>query len=347
LGRDYLSDLLICDLIGKIIPLSSILQPKGKPVMYSIQTAIQEFIGHCRFEKNLSPKTIKSYSIDLKQLTNFLIGRKYPVKLTRVTKIELREFLEEISSLKPKSIKRKVATIKAMFNYLEFEDKISSNPLRKMLIRIKEPQALPRVMDINEVAGIFRWAYMEKSKAKDMNRYSYLRALRNIAVVELLFATGARVSEIANLKVENINLITGTVKIRGKGNKERVIQICNKETLKALKDYYAAFSEKIETSGGFFLINRLGSKLSDQSIRTIVENLANQARISRHITPHVFRHSFATLLLEKGVDIKYIQLLLGHTSIMTTQIYTHVNREKQRQILKTKHPRKDFSMRVI
>lgn len=315
--------------------------------MYLIQTAIQEFIGHCRFEKNLSSKTIKSYSTDLKQLTEFLIGRNYPLKVSRITKAELREFLESISSLKPKSIKRKIATIKAMFNYLEFDDKVTSNPVRKMLIRIKEPRDLPRVMDIKEIGEIFRAAYKQNLHVKDKGTYAYFETLRNIAVIELLFATGARVSEIASLRVDDINIATGTVKIKGKGNKERIVQVCNKETLKALKRYRMIFSQRLDAAGGFFLINRLGRKLSDQSIRIIVRNLATQARIPKRITPHVFRHSFATLLLEKDVDIKYIQLLLGHSSIVTTQIYTHVNREKQRQILKAKHPRKELSMQAI
>ena len=127
--------------------------------MYTIQTAIAEFLKHCRFEKNLSPKTIKSYSIDLKQLTNFLIAKNYSVEITEISKVELREFLESISGLKPKSVKRKVAVIKAMFNYLEFEDKITANPLRKMRINIKEPKRLPKVMDIREIRKIFNSAY--------------------------------------------------------------------------------------------------------------------------------------------------------------------------------------------
>jgi integrase/recombinase XerD len=312
--------------------------------MSTIHTAVEEFIKHCKFEKNLSPKTIKSYNIDLKQLTEFLIRKEYPLEVTQITKIELRGFLEDISSLKPKSIKRKIATIKAMFNYLEYEDTIISNPLRKMQIRIKESKGLPKVMDIKEVGAIFKAAYKQNNAIRNVNTHLYFETLRNIVVVELLFATGARVSEAANLKIGNINVITGTVIIKGKGNKERILQICNKETLKVLQDYRNIFSDKIDKSGGFFLINRMGKKLSDQSIRIIVKNLAKKAHIQKHITPHVFRHSFATLLLEKDVDIKYIQSLLGHSSIMTTQIYTHVNHEKQKQILKTKHPRKDFSM---
>ena len=312
--------------------------------MYTIQTAIAEFLKHCRFEKNLSPKTIKSYSIDLKQLTNFLIAKSYSTEITGITKAELRGFLESISGLKPKSVKRKVAVIKAMFNYLEFEDKITANPLRKMRINIKEPKRLPKVMDIREIRKIFNSAYEENSLAVKGSSYGFFETLRNIVVVELLFATGARVSEIAGLKEDNIDTTTGAITIKGKGNKERIIQVCNYESLKILKDYHKLYCDRINSSGGYFLINRLGKKLSDQSIRMIVKKLAHRAKLQKHITPHVFRHSFATLLLEKDVDIKYIQSLLGHSSIMTTQIYTHVNREKQRKILRTKHPRKDFSM---
>ena len=312
--------------------------------MDSLETATKDFINHCKFEKNLSPKTIKAYSIDLKQVLKFLKDKKHSTQLPDITKIQLREYLEEISTLKPKSIKRKIATVKAMFNYLEFEDTIAINPLRKMRINIKEPKRLPKVLDITEIKDIFTTAYIEKISNIDTKSYSHRESLRNIAVVELLFATGGRVSEIANLKEDNLNLTLGIVNIRGKGDKERTIQICNKETLNILKHYYAAFKKQIKKADGYFLINRLGGKLSDQSIRNIVKNLSKKANLNKHITPHVFRHTFATLLLEKDVDIKYIQLLLGHSSIMTTQIYTHVNKAKQREILRAKHPRKDFSM---
>jgi integrase/recombinase XerD len=313
--------------------------------MNTINTSIKGFIGHCNFEKNLSPKTIKFYTIDLMQFTKFLIEKKYSIEIEKVTKFELREYLEEISHLKPKSIKRKIATLKAMFNYLEFEDKITSNPFRKMRIKIKENKNLPKVMDMEEIEKIFKTAYKDRNQIKEIRTYSYLESIRNIVVIELLFSTGARVSEIANIRAENLNLDTGVLLIMGKGNKERVLQICNEESLKILKEYSQLFKDKIVNSGGFFLINRFGTKLSDQSIRSIVMNLAAKAGINKHITPHIFRHSLATLLLEEDVDIRFIQKILGHSSIMTTQIYTHVNKEKQKQILIAKHPRKDILMR--
>ena len=312
--------------------------------MSTIQYDIKEFINHCKYEKNLSEKTIKAYSTDIAQLIKFLIERNYSLEIGKITKLEIREYLEEISNLKPKSIKRKVATMKAMFTFFEFEDKILINPFRKMRIKIQEPKILPKVMEIRDVNAIFKSAYLKYNSCKNLNTYLYFESLRNVVVIELLFATGARVSEIANLKKNDLDFYSGTVNIKGKGNKERNIQICNKETLKILKEYYKAYKNKIHNSGGYFLINRLGNKLSDQSIRGIVKELSKEAKIQKHITPHVFRHTLATLLLEKDVDIKYIQSILGHSSIMTTQIYTHVNRKKQRQILTTKHPRKDFSM---
>jgi integrase/recombinase XerD len=312
--------------------------------MYNLETASNDFFTHCKVEKNLSPKTLKAYQIDLKQLQKFLLERDYSMDLSKISKVEIREYLGEISNLKPKSIKRKIATIRAMFNYLEFEDKITVSPLRKMRIRLKEPKVLPRSLSINEVLEIFKRAYANKKNATKLSKYQKLEALRNIVVVELLFGTGARVSEIANLKDENVDIPQGTIILKGKGSKERVIQICNVEALKALAAYRKAFNKQISKAQNYFLINRFGSKLSDQSIRIIIKNLTTQASLSKHVTPHWFRHSFGTLLLENDVDIKYIQLLLGHSSITTTQIYTHVNKEKQKQILETRHPRKTFSM---
>jgi len=312
--------------------------------MNTLQTVITDFLRHCRFEKNLSDKTLKAYGIDLKQLMNFLIARNYVTDVIQISKVELREYLEYISTLKPRSIKRKIATIKALFNYLEFEDRVAINPFRKMRVKIRENKTVPSVMDMREISKIFGVAYKRKNKAWNRDSYSYFECIRDIIIVELLFATGARVSEIAELKKDNINLFTGNILIKGKGNKERIIQVCNQETITILKNYYELCNRSKKNGTGYFLVNRFGRKLSDQSIRNVVKKLSRRAGINRRITPHVFRHSFATLLLERDVDIKYIQSLLGHSSITTTQIYTHVNRLKQKKILSSKHPRKDFCM---
>jgi integrase/recombinase XerD len=310
--------------------------------MNPIQSAVQNFLNHCRYEKNLSTKTIKAYSTDLLQFSAF-IEAKSIVLIEHVTKVELRSFLEEISSLKAKSIKRKVATLKALFNFLEFDDLIAVNPWRKMKIRIKEPKVLPTVLDLSEVGRMLRSLYKRKQALEGKHSYAYKEVVRNITILELLFATGGRVSEIARLKNEDVSLQTGVIIIQGKGDKERIIQVCNEEVLSLLKHYRKIWGAEI-ASDGYFLINRFGNVLSDQSIRNLVKRVSKEAGIAKHVTPHVFRHSFATLLLEKDVDIKYIQSLLGHSSVNTTQIYTHVNKHKQRQLLKAKHPRRDLMM---
>ena len=307
-------------------------------------SAVREFIHYCQFEKHLSEKTIKAYQTDLSQLAQFLQKNRHPEEISDITKLELREYLASLVSYKHKTIKRKIASAKAMFNYLEFEDQILINPFRKIRVNIREPKRLPKVMDMRDITRIFRKAYGSIRQEAVPGTFAHFAVCRNVVIIELLFNTGARVSEISGLTKGNINLETGSILIRGKGDKERTIQICNREALESIRQYHRLYRNRIESAGNYFLVNRIGSKLSDQSIRTIVKNLADAAGLSKHITPHIFRHSFATLLLEQDVDIKYIQSLLGHSSIMTTQIYTHVNRAKQKKILKTKHPRKTMVM---
>jgi integrase/recombinase XerD len=309
----------------------------------TVQDAIGVFLNHCRYEKKLSTKTIKAYTTDLAQFTGFLSAKKIST-IAIITKHEIRAYLEQISSLKPKSIKRKMATTKALFNFLEFDDLISVNPFRKMKIQIREPRVLPTVLELGEVSKILKRLYADLHQITDKSTYAYKEALRNAVVIELLFATGGRVSEIAGLSAKNINLSDGSVLLYGKGSKERLVQVCNGETLKLLSTYKKVWSESIASSGGYFLVNRVGKCLSTQSIRNLVSVVIRKVGLTKHITPHTFRHSFATLLLERDVDIKYIQNLLGHSSIMTTQLYTHVNQTKQRQLLKTKHPRRDMVM---
>lgn len=307
--------------------------------MQLLHEAVRGFLHHCRYEKNLGAKTLKAYQTDLEQFTRFINETGKPTGLALVGKGEIRSYIEFKSGLKPKSLKRKLATLKAMFNFLEFEDHIVINPFRKMRIKIREPRMLPSVMNLKEISTILKLAYREK-KNHIPNSFGYFEAIRNIAVLELLFATGCRVSEITGLRCSHIDLKTGNTIILGKGGKERLIQVCGTDTLQLLTDYDRLARVFVGRVRGHFLVNRLKKKLSDQSVRNTVKTFARRAKITRRITPHTFRHSFATLLLERDVDIKYIQTMLGHSSILTTQIYTHVNRAKQRKILFAKHPRR-------
>lgn len=308
--------------------------------MKNIEELAITFIKYCKYEKNLSHKTLQSYTVDLKQFIAYLTVNSHPLGISQIDKNIIRAYLQSISDLKPKSIKRKMATVKVLFNFLECEDQIIVNPFRKIKIQIREPFKLPNVMDIKEIEKIIRSAYNIKPSAN--SKFANSSKVRDIAVIELLFATGLRVSEICDLKVGSVNLGSGLIKVKGKGNKERIITVCNRETLRVLKECYHLFHREEQNNSNYFFLNRLHKRLSDQSIRFLVKKYARIAGLERNITPHVFRHTFATLLLEQDVDIKYIQHLLGHSSIMTTQIYTHVNGERQREILTRKHPRKRF-----
>lgn len=303
----------------------------------TMEEALEDFIFHCKYEKGLSGKTLKAYQIDLSQLKEYLRIEFSTEKIEMVTKEMIKSYLQTISDYKYKTIKRKIASMKTFFAFYEFENETFINPFRKLKIRLKEPQVLPTVMCCNEVKRILNFLYQERMKNKKNDGYAYKSQTRNIAIVELLFATGIRVSELCQLQYKDIDLINGTIKVYGKGNKERIIQICSKEVISILKDYYAFFKPD-----SYFFINRLGHEISPQSVRLLVRRCTNALNLSKHITPHTFRHTFATLLLEEDVDIKYIQNLLGHSSIVTTQIYTHVNLSKQKKILSNKHPRNKF-----
>jgi integrase/recombinase XerD len=312
--------------------------------MQKIQILVNKFFQYCQLEKNLSIKTIDCYRIDFNQFLSFLDSYGAEDDILKIDKHLITNYLQSLNVWKPKTVKRKMASLKAFINWLEFDEIISANPFRKIRVQIKDPFVLPAVMNSYEVETILRTAW-ECSDNVPSDAYKFRTVLRDIAVVELLFATGMRVSELCFLQKENIDLITGVIKINGKGSRERVLIVCNQEALNALISYSICFKEEIKNSE-FFFINRLSQRLSDQSVRLLIKKLLKQSGLAKHITPHTFRHSFATLLLENNVDIKYIQNFLGHSSITTTQIYTHISTQKKMEILNIKHPREKFELRA-
>ena len=170
-----------------------------------------------------------------------------------------------------------------------------------------------------------------------------MHTLRDAAIIELLFMTGIRISELCSLRNNSINLHTGTILVYGKGDKERCLQITNPNVLSILSKYKSSVPFCPDPYAPFF-VNQNGTPVSDQSIRRMLRKYCKLANINLHITPHMFRHTFATSLLDADVDIRYIQEMLGHSSITTTEIYTHVSTAKQTDILTNKHPRKNFRL---
>lgn len=307
-------------------------------LLETLKKQIETFISFCRVQKALSDKTRKAYHSDLKQLQSYLSRQNE--KLEKKTLQKYFAFLHE--RYKPKTVRRKIASIRAFCSFLEDEKVLYPNPFSEMKIKLQVPQTLPRVIPLGEIQQILKAAYNRKRQQK-LSVFQYKETLRDIAVLELLFATGMRVSEVCSLKKDSVDLESGEVRIFGKGSKERIVQVENVEVKKALKEYVGAFQKEIIQINCFF-VNRRSRQLSEQSVREMINRYTKLAGIRRHITPHMFRHSFATLLLEEDVDIRYIQTLLGHSSISTTQIYTHVSSKKQRDILEQKHPRNKMKM---
>lgn len=301
--------------------------------MFEYKLHIDEFLNYCRYHKKLSDKTIRAYKIDLSQ---------YGVFSNELSKQALWDYIEYLNKkYKPKTAKRKLATLKAFIHFLLLQDLIDFNPFDKLETTIKEPLLLPKTIPLGVIAKLISFSYQQIVFAK--SDYQIRSAVRNTAILELLFATGARVAEICTLRSDNVDLLGNSVKFYGKASKERIIPIENFAVLSILRKYHSLFEKEIPDSGYFF-VNKLGRRMTEQSVRNMINFYCKQCGVDMHITPHMFRHSFATLLLEEDVDIRYIQRMLGHSSITTTQIYTHVTSAKQKEILKTKHPRNKLNI---
>lgn len=300
--------------------------------MTNLPTLCSNYLNYCKQHRKLDSKTLNAYRTDLVQFQKF--SADLPDCMDRNHLNNYISWLNQAYS--PKSVRRKIASLKAFFNYLKLEDIISQNPFEKVDIHIKQPKPLPRTIPKNIIEEFFTALYQEQKRADTL--FKKQTAARDIAIFELLFSTGMRISELCSLRMEQLDLAGHTVDIWGKGKKERMIFIDNPNVLSALESYICLCSEKIDATGYLF-INRLGNPISDQSVRMMINKYSGIAAIRLHITPHMFRHSFATMLLESDVDIRCIQKILGHTSITTTEIYTSVSMSKQKEILSAKHPR--------
>lgn len=307
--------------------------------MSNLQTHIKNYLEYCEYQKRLDEKTLKAYRIDLRQFSE----QCRSIEISDITPKMLETYIAKLhQQYQPKTVKRKIASLKAFFHYIEYKDIIVRNPFCKVQVRFREPIKLPKTIPLNTVELFLSTIYKQRTNAK--TDYQKKNALRDAAVIELLFSTGMRISELCSLGINDINLYDRTILIYGKGSKERRIQIGNDDVINILEMYKTAFQNEILKSMYFFS-NQKGNALSDQSVRRMINKYTSLAAIELHITPHMFRHTFATSLLEADVDIRYIQEMLGHSSINITQIYTHVAMSKQKDILTTKHPRKDFHIR--
>jgi len=306
--------------------------------MGNLESQIQSYLEYCKYQKRLDAKTLKAYRIDLRQFSE-----QFPTSdSSDISSEDLEEHVKSLhQKYKPKTVKRKIASVKALFRYLEYRGNVDRNPFDRVQLKFREPLILPKTIPLHTVEDFLAAIYKQRHTAK--TAYQRKNALRDAAAAELLFATGMRISELCSLKAADVNLYDQTVLIYGKGSKERRVQIGNEDVVKILEEYKEDYISEINACGCFF-VNQTGRRLSDQSVRRMIRKYSSLASIDMHITPHMFRHTFATSLLEADVDIRYIQEILGHSSINITEIYTHVAMAKQRDILTTKHPRNGFKI---
>lgn len=295
---------------------------------------LETYLAHCGCEKRLDAKTVKAYRCDLKQFFAWAGARTCAWNET--AKPDMAAYIAHLNGrFAPASAKRKIASLRAFYTYCEEEGLVPVTPFHGLKVSIREPKRLPRIIPLSDLNRMFDQA----EDASGESSYERFRRARDHAIIEVLIATGVRVSELCNLDDADFDDMAKTLLVFGKGSKERVIQVENPSTLAAIESYRAQRDAwRIERDPALF-VNRFGCRMTEQSVRNMVASLAERSEASIHVTPHMFRHTFATLLLEEDVDIRYIQRLLGHSSIKTTEIYTHVTSTKLRAILKDHNPR--------
>lgn len=299
--------------------------------MQTVSSLVFNYLEASEYEKKLSPHTIKAYRIDLRQFSEFSNN-------VLVNKEGLMQYIKYLNKhFAPRTVKRKMASVRAFYHELSIDGTLEENPFDKIHIRIHSPQQLPRIIPSQVVWELLQSAYSSYPVGGR-------QALRDIVVLELLFSTGLRVSELCSLSKETFRLDMDGLRllINGKGRKERIIRITTPELLRLLQIYCNEYCKEIQNQGAI-LYNQRGRPISTQSVRRIITKHLHKLNASCHVTPHMFRHTFATSLLEAGMDIRYIQSLLGHSSISTTQIYTHVAAERQATLLLELHPRGKMS----
>ncbi len=292
---------------------------------------IKQFKDYLRLERSLSPNSVDAYLQDvvkLRQFLDFSNSNKSPLEVNLDDLELLMGYLHELQ-MSPYSQARTVSGIKAFYRFLLTEEYINDDP-SQLLEAPKLGRKLPDTLSVEEIDELFA--------AVDL---STPEGARNRAMLETLYSSGLRVTELVELRISNVFRENGFLKILGKGNKERLVPI-GSEALKFMSIYVDEIRVHIDVKEGnenFVFLNRRGAKLTRVMIFTIIKNLAKQIGLNKNISPHTFRHSFATHLIEGGADLRAVQDMLGHESITTTEIYTHLDRDYLKKVVTQFHPR--------
>ncbi|MBZ9628460.1 site-specific tyrosine recombinase XerD [Psychroflexus sp. CAK57W] len=294
------------------------------------EQAIQDFTYYLKIERGLADNTIQNYRLDILKLVNYLSEFDLNVSPEDITEEDIQGFIYTISKLlNERSQARLISGLKSFFDYLIFENYRKSNPL-ELIESPRLGRKLPDTLSTKEIDKLIN--------AIDL---SHPQGQRNKAIIETLYGCGLRVSELTGLKISHLHFEEGFIKVVGKGNKERLVPI-NSYTQKFIelyKDEVRIHQDPKPEFKDILFLNRRGAQLTRAMIFTIVKQLAVEAHIQKKISPHTFRHSFATHLLENGANLRVIQQMLGHESITTTEIYMHLDKTHLRSVLEQFHPR--------
>lgn len=294
--------------------------------------AIQDYMSYLHIERGLSQNSIANYGYDLEKLVKWLESNEIVISPLHISEKTVQEFIYQIAKeVNPRSQSRIISGLRGFFNYLIFEELRKTNPL-ELIESPKIGRKLPDTLSEDEINLLVDQIDLSKPQGE-----------RNRAIIETLYGCGLRVSELLDLKISDLFFEEGFIKVTGKGDKQRFVPIAP-YTIKYIELYKNEVRNHQSISQNFMdtlFLNRRGKALTRAMIFTIVKNLAEKAGIRKNISPHTFRHSFATHLLERGADLRAIQQMLGHESITTTEVYTHLDTSHLAKVMQQFHPRKD------
>lgn len=287
--------------------------------------ACKGFLRHCQSVINLSDHTVRAYRSDLKDIEKHFAPRKNMASIKREDLREYIRYLREQLHLKEASIKRRLACTKLLFKWCLNESVISSNPFDMLNERIRLPRRLPRALSRMDAASL-------RKAVTALSRSDNHDTLCKKTAVQLLLDTGIRVGELASISINDLSLSDQCMKIHGKGNRQRLVYLLLPSLHRAIARYLS-LRQKIDTTSDRLFVTKEGKELTPPKVRLSLKEISVRAGIVRHITPHMLRHTCATHWLEAGLDIRFVQKLLGHQSISTTEIYTHVSDQGLREAL--------------
>lgn len=284
---------------------------------------VKKFLDYLELERKFSANTVLNYEIDLKEFVDFIVSKD----LNEIEIKDIRRYLEYLNEQKyhVSSISRKVSSLKSFFKYLKAEKMIDNNPMA-LISNPKKEKKLPVFLNYQDLDKLLNTPDLNTGVGQ-----------RDALILEMLYSTGIRVSELANLKLKDINFGEHKILILGKGNKERYVYYGTK--CQKLLDKYLSDGRTMYPASAYLFSNKHGNKLNERMIRMIIDECGRKAQLNVHVTPHVLRHTYATHMLNEGADLKSVGDLLGHENLSTTQIYTHVSNERLRKVYLSSHPR--------